>query len=257
MATFTPNPVASPTRTVPGTPFDYNAWYKNDPTLQALLGQINAAGLQQGTTLASGAQQIYGRLGEMPTNLSPELLRLLGPEQQADLQASVSAGNQAGTSALARLGYDYRLGQSQATNRLAGMGALRSGAYGQESAKNLRALTLSQYDTRLGAADALQQLQRTYQTGQDELAGKVGEGVTASQQRASELGQLGAAPRTVTNPYLNPAAPKQISTGTAIGSQTTYEPKPTAGNYLQQPGVAKTPHAAPSKIPSLGFRALR
>jgi hypothetical protein len=259
-----PSPSRPPTRTVTTTvPFDYKKYLATEPTLQGTLGQINAAGLEQGANLASGAQQLYGRLGEMPTNLTPELLKLLGyddPNRLAALQSAVSAGTQAGTSALARLQQDYHGAQSGDIGSLGARGIIRSSALAQHMNENLRALTLGQYDARQGALDALQGLQSSYLTGQRELAGQAGTAVSQAQERAGKLiglGQLGPyqQTRTVTNPYLNPAAPRQTSTGVKVGSTTTFEPKPTAANYLPQP--QPKPIAAPYKAPSLGFKALR
>jgi hypothetical protein len=262
-------PSRAPSRTVTTTtPFDYDKWLANEPTLQSSLLQNRLSGSELGTQLVGGVQQLYGRLGDMPPDLSalfarlPQEVRNQLAASMPDLQAAISAGNQAGTSALARLGYDYRLDQSQDVHRLGGMGALRSGAYGQESAKNLRALTLGQYDTRLAATDALNELQGSYLSGKRELSGQAADALTAAQTKASGLiglGRLGPSTttRTVANPYLNPAAPKQVSTPTHVGSTTTYEPHATAGNIIPPAPTVPKPKAAPYKPPNLGFRALR
>jgi hypothetical protein len=242
--------------------FDYDKWLANEPTLQAALRNVQTGRTNLGTQLVGGVQQLYGRLGEAPSNLTgmfanlPQEVRDQLATSMPDLQAAIDAGNQAGTSAFSRLNADYRLGQSQDVNQLAGMGALRSGAYGQESAKNLRELQLGQYDKRLAATDALQTLQQSYLTGQGDLTDKASTALTDAQTRASNLiglGQLGpyTTTSTVPNPYMPP------KTGATAAAPKTDPGQLSPANVAYKPPTPAAPKAAPYKAPSLGFRALR
>src|SRR5262245_34201825 len=219
---LTPDRAAAATRTVTTTtPFDYKKYLATEPTLQAALRNINAAGLEQGAARDLGAIQLYGRLGEAPDLSRPEFANF-GPDARAALERAIAEGNQAGTSALARLQYGYHQNQSRDIGSLGGRGIIRSSALAQHLNENIRGLTLGQYDARQQALDARGQLQQTYLSGQRDLAGQAGTAVSQAQERAGQLinlGQLGptTSTQTVTNPYLNPAAPKQISTGVPVG----------------------------------------
>jgi hypothetical protein len=240
---------AAPTRTVTTTtPFDYEAWLANNPTLQATLLQNRLAGQNLGTTLAGGVEQLYGRLGETPA-LTPQLAELLGPTGAAGLQAAIAAGQQAGTTTLAGLAHDYAGNQAETGAGYAARGG-RSGGYGVHLNENLRQYTLGQYNARQQAADALGQLQQTYLSGQSDLRDQAATALTQARQRAGDLihaGQLGptTATHVVTNPYLNPTAPAQVSTRVASGSAASYEPRPTGTGYTAQAAAPRpaAPHA--------------
>jgi type II secretory pathway pseudopilin PulG len=133
---------------------------------------------------------------------------------------------------------------------------LRSGAYGQEQNKGLRALTLGQYDARQQALDTLQGLQSTYLQGQDTARGQIGTALTDAQKRASDLvnaGQLGGAykpPATSTNPYMPPtAAPNmgmpQITRGSNAGPSAAAIFGGNQGRQLFQAPKPPKPPAAP------------
>src|SRR5580765_1458230 len=234
------------------TPFDYDAWLANNPTLQATLQDIAGQRVIGRSALVGGAQQLYGRLGEIPTSLPPELANLLGPEQLAALRGVIEQGNLAGTTTLAGLAHDYAHNQAETGAGYAARGG-RSGGYGVHLNENLRNYTLGQYDARQQAVDALGQLQQTYLTGQRDLSGQAATALTAAQQRASDLihaGQLGpttntqTVTRTTTNPYLNPASPKQVYTPVASGSHISYEPRPTGAGYTATPQPPRLPRPA-------------
>lgn len=240
---FTPAPSRQP-RTVTRTrPLDYETLLKGDLDLQGLLGSIEAQRAQGKIGYEGNIRDALIRYGGVPAGYDTNQLTR---DQAAESTAS-------GFSTLARLRDAYLRNSSASLGSLIGRGLGQSGAVLQYGRRNLHDYQLSQADAQTQLLGSLAQLAQGQQTQQGELAQQ---GYTATSDALNRIiGQVNAgllAPQQVTSTVApvrpNPAAPTQVQTPQPVGSQTSYEPKPVAGNYLPKPV------AAPSFTPTLGGR---